>query len=44
MKVDKVLISCILLNIAHISYLCVEYFKFEVSTNVKIFIPKDLWA
>ena len=33
---------CFLVNILHIYYLCDEYFKFEVTTNVEIAIPDEI--
>ena len=33
---------CFLVNILHIYYLCDEYFRFEVTTNVQIAIPDEV--
>ena len=35
-------VFCFLLNILHIYYLCDEYFRFEVTTNVEIAIPDEI--
>ena len=33
---------CFLVNILHIYYLCDEYFRFEITTNVEITIPDEI--
>ena len=33
---------CFLVNILHIYYLCDEYFRFEVTTNVQVAIPDEM--
>ena len=33
------LLSCVLMNISHIYYLCHQYFKYDTTTNVMIAIP-----
>ena len=39
---NRSFITCFLLNVLQIWYLCDEYFRFEVTTSVRISIPDDI--